>query len=168
MYTIANILAIVYEKSSDYEGTLYHAYLRMSVLGSLFSNITDLLLIMTLAELGNGFLFCLTQARTGLQKAVRYTAIVSCVILSMLAIALFGVYNAQYSQYLSSRWYLTLEETLYEASRRMSSAFGIITFVLSLLLLVFAAVVFNKTKRNYVLRNVSPTLYPLQDCNSRC
>lgn len=158
-------MVIVYEKSNNYDGILYHAYLRMSVLGSLFSSSADLLMIMTLAELGNGFLFCLTQTRTALQKAVRYIAVVSCAILFMLVIALFGVYNAEYSQHLSSRWYSGFEENLYEASRRMSSAFSIITFVLASLLVAFAAVVLNKTKRNYVLRNVSRTLFPLQDCS---
>ncbi|KAH8763323.1 hypothetical protein F5883DRAFT_677296 [Diaporthe sp. PMI_573] len=103
--------------------------------------------------MGNGFLFCLTQTRTGLQKAMRYTAIATCVILAMLTIALFGVYNAQYSQYLNS-WYGHLyEDALYVAGSRMSSALNFLTFFWALALLAFAAVVFHKTKRNYVLKN---------------
>jgi len=108
-------------------------------------------------DMGNGFLFCLTQTRTGLQKAMRYTAIATCVILAMLTIALFGVYNAQYSQYLNS-WYGHLyEDALYVAGSRMSSALNFLTFFWALALLAFAAVVFHKTKRNYVLKNASRT-----------
>lgn len=156
MYTIQGILSIVYNRSNLDSTIVYHAAIRMSVLGSLFSYMTDLLLIMTLAELGNGFLFCLTQTRTALQKVVRYTAIASCTILSMFAIAIFGIYNADYSHYLSDRWY-RYDDSLYEASRKMNVAFHILTFVWALLLLAFAAVVFHKTKYNYILKNVSYT-----------
>ncbi|KAK2604035.1 hypothetical protein N8I77_006995 [Diaporthe amygdali] len=153
MYTIQGILSIIYERSYSDTGGIYHASLRTSLLGTLFSYITNLLLIMTLAELGNGFLFCLTQTRTALQKAVRYAAIASCIILSMLAIAIFGVYNAEYSRYLSDWWYRYDEDSLYEASRKMNVAFNILTFVWALLLVAFAAVVFNKTKHNYILKD---------------
>lgn len=156
MYTIQGILSIVWNRSNLDAMTIYHAAIRMSTLGSLFSYITDLLLIMTLAELGNGFLFCLTQTRTALQKAVRYTAVTSCIILSVFAIAIFGVYNADYSHYLSDGWY-RYDESLYEASRRMYCVFHILIFVWALLLLAFAAVVFHKTKHNYILKNVSYT-----------
>lgn len=157
-YTIQGALSIVYDNTYTETRDLYHATLRLSVLGTLFSNTTDLLLIMTLAELGNGFLFCLTQTRTALQNAVRYAAIASCTILSMFAIALFGVYNAIYSKYLSDRWYAYLDSSLRRAGRNMNIAFNIITFVYALLLLVFAAVVFHKTKRNCILKNVSCAL----------
>ncbi|KAI3395910.1 hypothetical protein diail_695, partial [Diaporthe ilicicola] len=153
MYTIQGILSIVYDTSEFDSPGIYEATLRLSLLGSLFSNLTQLLLIMILAELGNGFLFCLTQTRTGLQKAVRQVAVGSCVILSMLAIALFGVYNAMYSQFLGSYFYGLTDDTLYEAGRKMNAAFEVITFVWALLLLAFAAVVLHKTKHNYILKN---------------
>lgn len=161
MYTIQGILSIVWNQSNLDAMTTYHAAIRMSALGSLFSYIKDLLLIMTLAEVGNGFLFCLTQTRTALQKGVRYTAGTSCLILSVFAIAIFGVYNADYSHYLSGGGY-RYDDSLYEASRKMNVAFHILTFVWALLLLVFAAVVFHKTKQNYILKNASYTPYLLQ------
>lgn len=151
---IQGILSMVYNRGNLDAGIVYHALLRMGALSTLFSYLMDLLLIMTLVEMGNGFLFCLTQTRTGLQKAMRYGAITTCVILAMLTIALFGVYNAEYSQYLSDWWY-GYDDALYEASRRMSSALNFLTFFWALALLIFAAVVFHKTKRNYVLKNVS-------------
>ncbi|KAI7786146.1 hypothetical protein LA080_004530 [Diaporthe eres] len=153
LYTIQGILSIVYNNTYIDGTPVYHALLRTSALGLLFSNTTDLLLIMTLAELGNGFLFCLTQTRTALQKAVRYAAIASCTILTMLAIAMFGVYNAVYSHYMSDRWYSYLDSSLRQASRNTSIAFSILILVWTLLLLFLAAVVFHKTKRNYILKN---------------
>lgn len=162
LYTIQGILSIVYNNTYDDSGGIYQASLRTSVLGTLFSNMTDLLLIMTLAELGNGFLFCLTQTRTGLQKVVRYAAIASCTILSVLAIAMFSVYNAVYSRYLTDMWYGYFDDSLQAASRNMNVAFHILILVWALLLLVFAAVVFHKTKHNYILKNVSCALFMLK------
>lgn len=166
MYMIQGILSIVYEQGYAYyySGSIYEASLRMSLLGTLFSYITNVLLIVTLAEVGNGFLFCLAQTRTGLQKAVRYAALASCIILSVLAIAIFGVYNAVYSSFLSDRWSGYFDDSLQEASKRMNAAFNILTFVWAFLLLVFGVVVFNKTKRNYILKNVSCVLFLLQHC----
>lgn len=160
---IQGILSIVYGQANvDSEG-VYRASLRIAPLTGLFSHLTDILLIMTLVEMGNGLLFCLAQTRTGLQKSIRYVAIFSCIVFAMLAIALFAVYNAEYTRYLSDWYYSFYEDDLYVASRRMSNAFVIIKFVWALLILVFAAVVFHKVKRNYVLKNVSHTLYPMQN-----
>lgn len=169
MYMIQGILSIVYEQGYAYyySVSIYEASLRMSLLGTLFSYITNVLLIITLAEVGNGFLFCLTQTRTGLQKVVRYAALGSGIILSILAIAIFGVYNAVYSSFLSDRWSGYFDDSLQEASKRMNAAFNILTFVWALILLVFGVVVFNKTKRNYILKNVSCVLFLLQPCQDQ-
>lgn len=163
LYMIAGILSMVYNRGNLDGEIVYHAQLRISSLSNLFNYLTDLLLIMTLVEMGNGLLFCLTQTRTRLQMAMRYAAITTCVILAMLTIALFGVQNAEYSQSFNSRWY-GFGDALYVASRRMSSALYILTFVWSLVLLIFAAIVFHKTKRNYVLKNVSRATSLLQHC----
>lgn len=162
MYLIQGTMSMVTNQYYLTSIRLYHAQLRTSALGALFSDITDLLMIMTLAEMGNGFLFCLTQTRTGLQRAVRIASIASCVILSLLAIARFGVSNAVYSQYISDSWYSYTNDSLDESREKMAGAFSILTFVWALLLLVFAAVVFNKTKRNYILKNVSCAPGPLR------
>lgn len=139
------------------------AQLRLSAISSLGSRLTDILFIMTLVEMGNGFLFCLAEMRTGLQKAMKYVAIGSCAILAILALASFGVMNAEYSSYLGYHGYnYELSESLYESRRKLSSAITILIFVWSLVLVVFAAVVFTKAKRNYVLKNVSVTTSLLQ------
>lgn len=152
LYMIQGILSMVYNRGNLDAEIVYHAQLRISALSTLFSYFTDILLIMTLVEMGNGFLFCLAQTRTGLQKAMRYTAITTCAILAILAIAQFGVYNAEYSQYLSGMWY-GIDDALYEASRKLGIALNFLTFFWALALLVFAVIVFQKSKRNYVLKN---------------
>jgi lysylphosphatidylglycerol synthetase-like protein (DUF2156 family) len=142
---------------------VYNTYLRLGALSGIFNNFTDLLMIMTLAEMGNGFLFCLTQTTTGVQKAMRYTAVTTCVILAMLAIAQFGVSNARYSQWVN----LGYGDDLYPASQKMSSAFSYLVFFCALGLLVFAAIVYRKAKRNHVLKNVSRAQCPiLESCSN--
>lgn len=158
MFSISSILGIIQMNVSYYSyQDLQEAQLRISAIGALGSRLTDILLIMTLVEMGNGFLFCLTEMRTGLQKAMRTVAIGTCVILAILAIALFGVTNAEYSSYFSSEWYSYDDDSLYESWRKLSSALTILIFIWSLVLLVFGAIVFNKAKHNYVLKNVSWT-----------
>jgi hypothetical protein len=160
---IQGILSMVYNRGNLDAEIVYHAQLRISALSTLFSYFTDILLIMTLVEMGNGFLFCLAQTRTGLQKAMRLTAITTCAILAILAIAQFGVYNAEYSQYLSGMWY-GIDDALYEASRKLGIALNFLTFFWALALLVFAVIVFQKSKRNYVLKNVSRATSLLYQC----
>lgn len=158
-YLVSGVLSLVWSRSEE---SVYRAALRLTTLTVLFSHLTDVLMIITLVEMGNGFLFCLAQARTGLQKSIRYVTVVSCAIFGLLAIAMFGVTTAEYTRYLSDWYYSYYDDDLYVASRRLSNAFQIIMFVWALLILVFAAVVFHKAKRNYVLKNVSRTIYFMQ------
>lgn len=105
MHTIRGSLDLVHENSSVYwfsNDSIYATILRTYLLGTLFSQLAGLLLILTLAELGKGFLFCLTRTRTALQKAVRNAGIASCLVLFSIVIAAFGVMNKAYSQYLEA------------------------------------------------------------------
>lgn len=163
MYTIEAALELVYQNSTLYWWTndsIYLTSLRTSLLGSLFGHLAGLLLVMTLVELGSGFLFCLTETRTTLQKAMRNAGIASCVLLFVIAIASFGVLNEAYSQYLASPWaYEDAGESLFSAGRKLSAAFDIILFVWAVVLMVFAVLVFKEVKHNYALKSVScPTL----------
>lgn len=161
MYTIEGALELVYQNSTVYWWTndsIYKASLRTSLLGSLFYRLSGLLLVMTLVELGNGFLFCLTETRTALQKAMRNAGIASCIVLFVIAFASFGVLNEAYSQYLATPWaYDDLNESLFSAGKKLSAAFDIILFAWAVVLMVFAGLVFKKIKHNYVLKNVSFT-----------
>lgn len=163
MYTIEGALELVYQNSTLYwwnSDSIYLTSLRTSLLGSLFGHLAGLLLVMTLVELGNGFLFFLTETRTTLQRAMRNAGIASCVLLFIIAIASFGILNEAYSQYLASPWaYEDAGESLFSAGRKLSAAFDIILFVWAVVLMVFAVLVFKEVKHNYVLKSVScPTL----------
>ncbi|KAG8162649.1 hypothetical protein KVR01_007127 [Diaporthe batatas] len=157
LYTIAGILGIVLGNAlSSWEArmVMQEAQLRISTIASLGARLADFLMIMTLVEMGNGFLFCLAEMRTGLQKAMKYVGIGSCAILAILAVALFGITNALYSAYFGQNGlYYEDSERLYDARKGISSALTIVVFIWSLVLVVFAAIVFTKAKRNHVLRN---------------
>lgn len=157
MYTIEGALELVYQNSTLYwwnSDSIYLTSLRTSLLGSLFGHLAGLLLVMTLVELGNGFLFFLTETRTTLQRAMRNAGIASCVLLFIIAIASFGILNEAYSQYLASPWaYEDAGESLFSAGRKLSAAFDIILFVWAVVLMVFAVLVFKEVKHNYVLKS---------------
>lgn len=165
MYTVEGALELVYQNSDLYwysSDSIYIASLRTSLLGSLFYHLASLLLVMTLVELGNGFLFCLTETRTALQKAMRNVAIASFILLFIVAIASFGILNKAYSDYLESSWSYEDSSPLPSAGQKLSAAFEIILFAWALVLLVFGVLVFKKIKHNYVLKNVSCPYYPQQ------
>lgn len=109
---------------------------------------------MTLVELGNGFLFCLTRTRTALQKAMWNAAITSCIILFSIAVASFGAMNKAYSQYLEAPCRYRNWLPLPLAGINLNAAIDILFFVWAVLLVVFAVLVFMKIKHNYVLKNV--------------
>lgn len=163
MYTIEGALELVYQNSDSYwysSDSIYITSLRTSLLGSLFYHLASLLLVMTLVELGNGFIFCLTETRTALQKIMRNVAIVSSIFLFIIAIASFGILNKAYSIYLESSWSDEESSALPSAGKKLSAAFEIILFAWALGLLVFGALVFKEIKHNYVLKNVSCPCFP--------
>lgn len=165
MYTIEGALELVFENGEAYWWTnddTYIASLRTSLLGSLFSDLAGLLLAMTLVELGNGFLFCLTETRTALQRAMRNAGLASCIVLFIIAIASFGILNEAYSQYLESPWGYDNDQPLPSAGAKLSAAFDIILFAWAVVLMVFGVIVFKKIRNNYVLKNVSWLRLPQQ------
>lgn len=163
MYTIEGALELVLQNGYLYSlatEAVYNTDLRTSLLGSLFYHLASLLLVMTLVELGNGFLYCLTETRMALQKAMRNVAIASFILLFIVAIASFGILNKAYSDYLESSWSYEDSSPLPSAGQKLSAAFEIILFAWALVLLVFGVVVFKKIKHNYVLKNVSCPYFP--------
>lgn len=135
----------------------------MNLVGGLFSHVVDLLLVMTLVEVGNGFLFCHTESRTILQKVVRYAAIASCAVLAVVAFVGFGIMNALVA--LSS----SPHEKLWKAYEKMYASSSILLFIWAGTLVGFSAYVYKEVKHNSVLRNVScpwllrHRLKPVQD-----
>lgn len=127
----------------------------MNLLGGLFFHLVDLLLVVTLVEVGNGFLFCLTESRTVLQRVMRYAAIASCAILAVIAVVAFGIITASVALFSSpgSNW--TDFENLWKAGEKLFAAFIILLFVWAAILMGFSTHVYNKAKRSRVLGNVS-------------
>lgn len=91
-----------YETDSDTSSilnTLYNAYLRLISIGLLFQYITDVVTVVCLVELGNGFLYCLRQGRTSIQTGCRWGVLAVGFIVLVLVVAWFGLLNAAYSSY---------------------------------------------------------------------
>lgn len=137
----------------DHTDVDWYVFFRVSfhinLLGGLFSRVVDLLLVMILVEVGNGFLFCQAESRTILQRVVRYAAIVSCAILAVVAFVGFGIINALVA--LSS----SPDEKLWKAYEKLYASSSILLFIWAGILVGFSAHVYNEVKRNSVLRNVS-------------
>lgn len=142
---------------------IFRVSFHINLIGGLFSRVADLLLVMTLVELGNGFLFSHTESRTTLQRVVRYAAMASCAILAVVALVSFGIINAVVA--LSS----SPEGKLWKAYEKLYASSSILLFIWAVILVGFSAHVHNEVKRNRVLRNVScpwllqPRLKPVQD-----
>lgn len=164
MYTTEGALELVYQNSTLYwwnNDSIYKASLRTSLLGSLFYRLASLALVMTLVELGNGFLFCVAETRTALQRAMRNAGIASCILLFIISFASFGVLNEAYSQYLAAPWAdEDAGESLFSAGRKLSAAVEIILFGWAVVLMILGALVLIKIKHNYALKNVSCPIPP--------
>ena len=173
MYTISGALMLI---DFDSTGVDWYIVFRVSfhtnLLGGLFSRVVDLLLVMTLVEVGNGVLFCHTESRTLLQRMLRYAAIASCTILSVVACVAFGIINAAVAGYPSPGW--TDYENLWKAGEKLYASLDILLFVWAGMLMGFSTYVYNEVKRNRALRNVScpwllqRRLKPVQDIPCAC
>ncbi|KAK7699311.1 hypothetical protein SLS64_011769 [Diaporthe eres] len=133
----------------------FRVSIHMNLVGGLFFHLVDVLLVVTLVEVGNGFLFCLAESRTVLQRVMRYAAIVSCAILAVIALVAFGIINASVALLSSPGSDWTDIENLWKAGEKLYAACGILLFVWAGILMGFSAHVYNKAKRSHVLGNSS-------------
>ncbi|KAK4452644.1 hypothetical protein QBC34DRAFT_293220 [Podospora aff. communis PSN243] len=127
--------------------------------GWLFKYIADALLLVTLAELGNGFLLCLTGANK-FTKPVRYAALACAALFIILDIAWFGLlmqyYNALYAWLNGSG---PAREAAAALDRdgltlaRLSGALDILLWLGCLPTVVYAGFVMHKAKAAPFLRN---------------
>lgn len=145
MYAVAAVLALI-----DF-GDLWYIFFRVSYhmnqIGTLFSDVVDLLLIMTLVEVGNGFLFCHTESRNLLQRVLRYAAIASCSILAVVAFVAFVLVNAAVGSYF---FY-----DLFRKALKLYAFLDIFLFIWAGVLMGFSAHIYEEVKRNSALRDVS-------------
>jgi hypothetical protein len=68
---------------------MVHAINRLDALSTTLLDVTDVFLIITLFELGNGFLICLTAKRSIFYLVVRYTILVPSAAVLYLGITTF-------------------------------------------------------------------------------
>ncbi|KAG8167213.1 hypothetical protein KVR01_002902 [Diaporthe batatas] len=153
MYTISSALALIdLDSAGDGWYILFRVSYHISLAGGLLSRVVDLLLVMTLVEVGNGFLFCHTESRTLLQRVLRYAAIASCIILAVVAIIAFGIMNAAIAGFETPEW---TWYDLMKAAAKLSAFVDIFLFVWAGALMGFSTHVYNKVKHNGALRDSS-------------
>jgi len=147
------------------------AQLRTAVLGLFFKRFSTILLIVTLVELGNGFMYAQDRKPAAYRKVLFFASLGAGVVLAVLVLASFGKANATYGPYLEwiydddSSFFPDNLDADFETLRRLSGAFDILAWLVSLPLIAYGGVVVHATKGNPFLRNVRLSTYP--GC-SRC
>lgn len=99
LYVITDIIELVWYWGFDIDLTLVKLESWSSWLGSMFIRIAYALLLIALSEIGNGFLYVLTRARSGLQKGVRWGIWALAFVVAVLAIARTGLGMAAWTKY---------------------------------------------------------------------
>ncbi|KIM97355.1 hypothetical protein OIDMADRAFT_147809 [Oidiodendron maius Zn] len=123
--------------------------------------IADLLTQACVVELGLGFLFCIQAGRTALHSILRYAVLIVSFILFPLAVASLGLINAEYTKlfnYLNSADSITtFDPDAFDrgikTANDLSTAFDVIIFVASVLLVGFSVYVFYACRRIPALKN---------------
>ena len=168
LFTIAYAISIygnLYQDGYYYDIDLYLNLNRIAsylfCVARLSEWVGDVLLLVTFAELGNGFVLYLANGGGGrpstLHKPVRYAALSVSAVLLVLSIAAFGLamsfYSAFYRYYSSSGSDETPppDET---AMNKMTGAVYVLLWIVSLPLIAYASYVVHRTKHNLAVRNV--------------
>ena len=136
--------------------TAYDVYSPTVSVSALFRRIADVLLMVTLVELGNGLLFASTRQRGMSQKVLRWFTVSSGVILIIIAIT----HTVLANTVMREQWYATFElrtrkplakpspndssyfESLLAQStsyRRLEGTYNILSFVTAVGVLVYAS-----------------------------
>lgn len=138
--------------------TIYNIETRFVSVGQFFDHVATALLLITLVEIGNGFLYILTQTRTGLQKGLRWATVSAAGVIVVLAIALLGQTNVFWSAYFNYQAGNGRTIDFVKESRtlnRLSGAVIILCWVMTLPLIAFASYVVHRVKGIPLLRSVS-------------
>ena len=137
-----------------------HAGVALWATGWLFKYLADILLLVTLAELGSGFLLCLTGA-TRFRKPIRFVALGVAALLFILDIAWFGIvtkfYNSYYARPADSFSDFDFDiETDILTMDRLAGSIDILLWIACLPVVGFASYVVHQARGVVHLRNVSP------------
>jgi hypothetical protein len=163
MYVVAGAVTVILNddiaSSYDYDAAaLLNINARFSTVASTFDDIATALLLVTLVEIGNGFLYILTQTRTGLQKGLRWATISAAAVLVVLSIARLGFLNAAWTKYLSDddEYYQFYGfSTDQKTARKLGSAIVILFWIMTIPLIAFASYVVHRVRTVPLLRSVS-------------
>lgn len=119
---------------------------RMSPIAILFEMVASALSIMMFFELGNGFAYAHKGARSGTHKILRFVALGATVVMSVLALAYFAIVNAAFSERSNGRFSSANYVLLLRNSRLLLGAWYILMWIISICLLVQAAITVHKSR----------------------
>jgi hypothetical protein len=134
----------------------------ISIMGSFFEHVAEIMLFVTLVELGSGFLLCQNGGQpTAIRKPNRIAVLVWGAILFILAISLMGVnhsvigrsYDVSASRDSDSD--SIINDIIHLV--RLEGAVSILLWLTTIPVLAFASYVVHTTKNNHALRSVSPS-----------
>lgn len=141
-----------------------HANVACWTTGWLFKYLADILLLVTLAELGSGFLLCLTGA-TRFRKPIRFVALGVAALLFILDIAWFGIVTKFYNSYFAyladsfSDFDFDIDADILTMDR-LAGSIDILLWIACLPAVGFASYVVHQARGVVHLRNVGPPSSP--------
>ncbi len=163
--TLLCLLIYIPLEDMEMAQTLDVGVMRTASLSLLFDWIANIFAVIMLVELGNGFLYAASKKKAPFRTALLFAVVGVVVVLVVLAFSAFGIYNAAASDYwktspdprhddtdayriLKSRQYIYAQLTI---------AFYIITFVISIAIVVYAAFVAHVYRAHPTAKSVRDT-----------
>jgi len=157
---ISDTFFVVESNSRSTRRITEEVYLRTAVLGNFFERLSSILLIITIVELGNGFMYVATHKPAAYRKILFFASLGAAVLLLALAIAQLAKANATYNRYLN--WIFSddfdFDDDLsndFDLLRRLGGAVDILAWIVSIPLIAYGGVVVHTHRQNPSIRNVS-------------
>ena len=149
------------------ERVFFEITLRTGLVGGLFERFATIVLIITVVELGNGFMYALTHKPATYRKILFFASLGAGVLLFAISVAYFGKLNAAYTPYINYFYGddREFDSDAFEASlnivRKLGATFDILAWIISMPLIAYGAVAVHFHKGNPFLRNVSRSTVPI-------
>ncbi|KAK4238354.1 hypothetical protein C8A03DRAFT_15175 [Achaetomium macrosporum] len=146
----------IYMYTSFSRRSLDRAISHISVMGSFFQHLADILLFVTFVELGSGFLLCQNGGQpTPIRRSNRIAILVWGAVLLVLSIALMGVNHSTIGRSYDASSSAESDNAISDIVSliRLEGAVTILMWLTSIPVLAFASYVVHKTKNNYALRS---------------
>ena len=146
---------------------IYRAEVRLSTVGDFFERIAASLFIITLVELGNGFMYARTHTRQSSQTVLRYVAYATAFVLFVIAVAYLGKTTAVWEPYLADDGpgfnnpnykkgfdFVGFRSGL-DITQKLYAAHDILNFIVAIPLVVYASMVVHKYRYVPFIKSVS-------------